>query len=106
MNWQQKTINLLTICKKSGKLVIGFDAVKNSFLEDKVFCVLVAKDISENTLKKVSIICKAFSKRDVPIIKTSLTVDELEVYLRQKMAVAAVCDKGFAKRFAELYENQ
>ncbi|MGN0604918.1 MAG: L7Ae/L30e/S12e/Gadd45 family ribosomal protein [Oscillospiraceae bacterium] len=105
MNWQQKTINLLTICKKAGKLVIGFDAVKASFFEDKVFCVLVAKDISENTLKKITIICKAFAKRNVPIIKTSLTVAELETYLGQKMAVAAVCDRGFAKRFAELDEN-
>lgn len=105
MNWQQKIINLMTICKKSGKLVTGFDAVKNSFLDGKVYCVIVAADISENTLKKVNIICKAFSKRSVPLIKTILTVEEMELYLCKKVAVAAVCDKGFAQRFIELNEE-
>ena len=30
MNSQQKIINLLIICRKAGKFVIGFDAVKEA----------------------------------------------------------------------------
>ena len=33
MNSQQKTVNLLSICRKAGRLIIGFDAVKDAVTE-------------------------------------------------------------------------
>ena len=55
MNSQQKTVNLLSICRKAGRLIIGFDAVKNAVTEGDVSCVLVSEDISHKTLRKLNI---------------------------------------------------
>ena len=52
MNSQQKIINLLTICRKAGKLVIGFDAVKEAVYGGNASCVITASDISVKTLRK------------------------------------------------------
>lgn len=101
----QKIINLLTICRKSGNLVIGFDAARNTFSEKKVCCILTAKDISANTLKKITAVCDSYTEKKIPLLRLDITVDELEIHLGQKMAVASVCNEGFAKRLAELNEN-
>ncbi len=102
MNWQQKIVNLLTMCRRAGKLIIGFDAVKDTFVEGDIYCIVVANDISQNTLKKVNNMCDTFSNGKIPVVKVTLTIGELERYLCQKVAVAGICDRGFAKRLIEL----
>ncbi len=102
MNWQQKIVNILTMCKKAGKLIIGFDAVKETFIEGDIYCVVVASDISQNTLKKVKNLCETFSNGKIPIVRVTLSVGELERYLCQKVAVAGICDRGFAQRIIEI----
>ena len=76
MNSQQKTVNLLSICRKAGRLIIGFDAVKNAVTEGDVSCVLVSEDISHKTLKEIKYFCGNSN--------------------------TAVTDFGFGKRFSEL----
>lgn len=102
MNSQQKIINLLTICRRAGKTVTGFDAVSDAVKNKKAFCVMTASDISNNTLKEISFICK---KYNVQIISAGLEKEELRNYLGKNTAVIAVCEKGFATRFSELCEN-
>ena len=103
MNSQQKIINLLTICRRAGKAVIGFDAVCEAIKKKQAFCVMVASDISANTLKEISFLC---NKYNVKLLSTSITKNEYSFYLRKQTAVIAVCDGGFSKRFAELSESQ
>ena len=43
MNYQNKILNLLTICRKAGKLILGFDAVKEAVLAGKAESVLVTR---------------------------------------------------------------
>jgi ribosomal protein L7Ae-like RNA K-turn-binding protein len=90
------------MCRKSGNLVLGFDASRDCVLDGKAFCIIAAQDISPNTLRKMQTICEMFSARKVPVVQIDLTVREMEKYLCQKVAVAAVCDKGFSERFQEL----
>lgn len=98
MNSQQKIINLITICRRAGKLETGFDASKNSVSDGRACCILVSADISKNTLKKIMNICGTAVK----VIQLDIDSDMLEIYLGRKTAVASVCDRGFAGRFAEL----
>ncbi|MGN1481380.1 L7Ae/L30e/S12e/Gadd45 family ribosomal protein [Porcipelethomonas sp.] len=99
MNSQQKIINLLTICRKSGKMISGFDAVKEAVYEGNVSCVLTTDDISQKTLKEVKFFC-GNSKVDV----LELGIDSADLYgiLGKEVVVAAISDFGFAKRFKEL----
>ena len=101
MNSVQKTVNLLTMCRRAGKATIGFDAVSDAVKNKKAFCVMTASDISANTLKErqekeISFVC---SKYNVKIIPARLTKEELQFYLGKTTAVIAVCDRGFAEGF-------
>lgn len=102
MNSVQKIINLLTMCRRAGRITIGFDAVSDAVKNKKAFCVMTASDISANTLKEISFVC---SKYNVKIIPACLTKEELEFYLGKITAVIAVCDRGFAEGFIKLSKD-
>lgn len=99
MNSQQKAINLLTICRKAGRVIMGFDAVKDAALEKGVSCVIVSDDISLKTLKEVKFFC---NNTHTKIIR--LDIDSADVFdaLGKEVVVMAIADYGFAKRFEEL----
>ena len=50
---ENKLINILTICRKAGGIVTGFDPVKEGSLEGKIFVILLASDISEKSEKEI-----------------------------------------------------
>lgn len=93
----KSAVGLLTICRKAGKLAIGFDPSKEAAVGGKAFCLLISADISDKTLKEVR-----FFAKDIPLLCTGLTTEETANYINKKMAVGAVTDEGFARRFIEL----
>ena len=99
MNCQSKMINLLTVCRKAGKLILGFDIVKEAVLGGNAECVLVARDISPKTLKEAEFYC---SKKNIQIIKLNCDMDTFTGLFNRKTAIMAVNDKGFTKRIVEL----
>ena len=99
MNSQQKTVNLLSICRKAGRLIIGFDAVKDAVTEGDVSCVLVSEDISQKTLKEIKYFC---GNSNTDIIGIDMDSVDMHTLLGKKVVVAAVIDFGFGKRFSEL----
>ena len=98
-----RLLSFLGICRRAGKLVIGNDPLREAVETGKAFLVLVASDISENTLKKVNATVNA---SDVPCYKADRTKDELSFSLGKTCAVLAVIDKGFADKFSELIEAE
>ena len=99
MNSQQKTVNLVSICRKSGKLILGFDAVKEAAFEGDISCVLVTEDISLKTLKEVKFFC---ANTHTDIVKIDMTKEEMFDTVSKEVAVLGVADKGFAKKLSEL----
>ena len=49
---KEKLFGLLTICRKAGRMTMGFDSVKESILTDKAKAVFLASDISAKTEKE------------------------------------------------------
>lgn len=49
----QKLFSALSLCKKAGRLVLGFDAVMDSVYQGKAHLVLLASVVSEGTAKRV-----------------------------------------------------
>ncbi|CDF01040.1 MAG: ribosomal L7Ae/L30e/S12e/Gadd45 family protein [Ruminococcus sp.] len=103
MSLQQKIINLLTICRRAGKTVIGFDAVCGEIKNGNVFCVLTASDISAKTKKEVEFYC---GKSAVPIAETPISKEAYGLYLGKQTAVTAICDKGFADKFISIINEE
>jgi ribosomal protein L7Ae-like RNA K-turn-binding protein len=91
----EKLINLLTVARKAGKLIFGFEPVTMSIR--KCLLILVTTDISERTLRKLKEI-----SADVPILEIPLTKIDLQNYFRKSIAIVAVCDSGFKKSIEKL----
>ena len=94
-----KIFNLLTICRKAAKLTMGFDASKEAVMTDKAKLVLTTADISPKTEKEIRFFA---DKKNVPVIKTDISIDEMNVGLGKKVGLIAVCDEGFSKKLSEL----
>ena len=93
---------LLTICRKAGKLVMGFDPMKDALAEGKACAVIIASDISPKTEKEV----RFFSgKKDIPVVKSDLTLDGIYHSLGKKAGILTICDKGFADKALSLCET-
>ena len=92
-----KTLNFLGLCRRAGKMKIGCDTVIESAAEGNAKLVLFAKDISENTKKKV-----ISAINGVPYETLGYPKDELSFALGKTCAVLSVEDEGFAKKLSEL----
>ncbi len=98
-----KLCGLLSICRKAGKLVMGFDPMRDALDGNKAFAVIIASDISPKTEKEV----RFFSgKKDIPVAKTALTLDEIYFTLGKKAGILTVCDRGFAEKALAVCENE
>jgi ribosomal protein L7Ae-like RNA K-turn-binding protein len=91
-----KLCGLLGIAKRSGHILIGFDAVRAALLAKKARLVLLAADCSAKTEKELR-----FADKDsvCPILTVEGTTDELAAALglQKPVAVTATDDLGFAK---------
>ena len=94
-----RLLSFLGICRRAGKLVIGNDPVRESIETDKAFLVIMASDISHNTLKKISTVIE---ESGVPCYTAKRTKDEISFSLGKTCAILSVTDKGFADKFIEL----
>lgn len=100
--YNEKIIGLLTICTRAANVVYGFNSVKECILTRKAKLVLLSADISAKTEKEIRFFA---AKTDVHVIKTGITIEEMEFRTGKRSAAAAVCDKGIAARLLELAEH-
>ena len=83
----------LTVCRRAGFIVAGFDSAKDSLAEGKAKLILVAADASEKTKKEISYYA---DRANVPVMSTPAVMEEYERHIGKRSAVIAVCDEGFA----------
>lgn len=105
MNLQMKTtkmINLLTICRKAGKMCMGFDTVKESLQTGIAKCVMISSDVSPKTLKEIEFFSTKFN---VKLIYTDIKTEEFWQCIGKRVAVISVCDEGFAKKFISISDE-
>ncbi len=95
----QKLTGLLGICRKAGKMAMGFDPMLEAVDGGKASGVLTVRDISPKTYKEVCFHCQ---KKQVPVCSVPLTQAEIEFVLGRRAAVIAILDKGFFDRMQEL----
>ncbi|MBR3972259.1 MAG: ribosomal L7Ae/L30e/S12e/Gadd45 family protein [Ruminococcus sp.] len=98
-----RLLSFMGICRRAGKLVIGNDPVRESVETDKAFLVIMASDISQNTLKKIK---PVIDESNVLCYRVNRTKDEISFSLGKACAIMSVTDKGFADKFEELIEAE
>ena len=84
----------LSLCRKAGALVTGFDAVKDSVFKGSAQIVLCAGDLSEGTRRRAGFFCAA---QDVPLYVLAETQAALAPICKKPAGVFAVTDPELAK---------
>ncbi|MBQ5398532.1 MAG: ribosomal L7Ae/L30e/S12e/Gadd45 family protein [Ruminococcus sp.] len=98
-----RILSLLGLCRRAGKLTLGFDLIVEAVENGDAALVLTARDISKNTEKKLLSVCE---RNAVKISALNRSKDELSFSLGKLTAAAAVCDAGFAEKLSELLNSE
>lgn len=93
-----KLISSLTMCRRAGKLLLGFDAVKEAVQQDHVYCVLLASDCAPKTEKEIRYYCSG-----IPCEKLPFSMQDMTAYFTKRTAVFGVADGGFAKAMLKTF---
>ena len=96
---KSKIFGLLTICRKAGRLVTGFDMSAETLGKGKAELVILASDISPKTEKEIRFFA---AKKNVNVLKSDIPMNEIGLTPGRNTAVITICDSGFAARFTEL----
>jgi len=99
---RDKILDLLGFARKSGNLIFGFQLVKKMVERNNVKLVILAKDISLNTEKKI---LKVINMNNVPIIKYSNNEELSKSIGQTDKAILAVTDKKLANRILEVFNE-
>jgi ribosomal protein L7Ae-like RNA K-turn-binding protein len=92
-------LSLLGISRKAGKLISGQDSVIKAANAKKVFLIIVSKDTSRNTSKRMM---NLSARKNIPMFSGGQS-DELGRAIGQEQRkVIGITDKGIAK---EIYRR-
>ncbi len=88
-----KILFALSLAKKAGKMVCGFDRVKTAVMKGEGYIVVLSKDLSDKTVKRVNYFCEDIA--DVYI--TDLTQYDISRIAGRLTGVVTVTDENLAK---------
>ncbi len=89
-----KTLSVIALSKRAGKLVTGFEAVCDG-LSAKGYCgVILAFDISQKTEKEVRFFAGKYNRS---VVKADFTMDEALDALGKRTGVFLINDEGLFK---------
>lgn len=89
-----KMLSAVGLCKKAGKLIIGFDAVAAAISRGEVCLMALSADLSPKSAKEI---IRLAERRGVKYIKTELNMQDIGRILGKKAGILAVTDQGLAK---------
>ena len=92
MENKQKLLSAVSLCRKAGKLVMGFDAVQESVYSGKAYLVLLAADVSDGTAKRMTRACEDMAE----CLLMPLTQIELCPVSYKKVGVYSILDENLA----------
>ncbi len=96
---QNKTLSMLGLAKRAGKVVSGEFSVEKAIRSGKAYLVLLAEDASANTKKNFTDMCTYYK---IPLVFTGTKETLGHAIGCQFRASAAVTDSGFAQSIEKL----
>lgn len=99
METTEKTLSLLGLARRAGKLCGGFDLVCEKVREEKAYLVLAAADISDKTYKNLMF---EASRKNIPAVRIETDMAAMGKACGMKAGVAAVTDRGLAEAVQKL----
>ncbi len=102
MEREDRILGLIGLCRKAGKLSLGFEKTRNSCKCGKAALVLVFGGVSAKTVKNTRYEC---GRAEVPMMRVNVTMEELKDRLGLAAGVVCVNDGGFAKGLLKIEEE-
>lgn len=102
MNNKDRILSLISLSKKAGKLVLGFDVTKKELLKGTTDTVFVCSDLSSKTLKEVNYIC---GDMEVEVKQLPIILDEIWYEVGKRSGVICITENGLSKKVSELLSN-
>lgn len=96
-------LSALGLCKRAGRLVFGFETVKNAMQKCEAEIVFSATDLSAKTAKELAFLCETY---EVEHIKTQYDMQNLGASIGKVTGIIAVTDSGFAKMLKQKLVTQ
>ena len=93
MQNKQKTLHLLGLAQRAGKLATGFDAVKLALNKNQVKLIFIGSDVSQNTKDKLAFLLRKKKIETIEIFSSQ----EITQALGKERKLVAVTDSGFSK---------
>ena len=87
-----KLLFAISMAKKSGKLVYGYESVKTAALDGSARLVIVTKDTSEKSIKRVKYFCEDI----IDVYVAPLTQFEVSQVAGRLTGILAVSDENLA----------
>lgn len=101
MENNERILNLLGLAMRAGKLVTGEEMTLQRVRSGQVKLVVLANDVSENTLKKMTNKCQSYH---TPLI-SPFNSGEISHAIGKSRRIIGVCDSGFAKKMSDLMKE-
>lgn len=96
-----KLLSLLGMCRRAGKMEIGFAKTAEAIEKGKACLVIVAADTAARTEKEVR-----FKGKDrIPVARISHSAEILSHAIGVQAGTIALTDEGFAKQALFLIDN-
>lgn len=104
MSEQERLVGLLGMARRAGRLVTGFDAVKESVVGHRAQLVLVAADLSPKTEKEL----RFAAGETTPLVAADMTKDAIghAIGCQKPVGVVATEDRGFAAAMKQAVGSQ
>ncbi len=98
---RNKFLGMMGLARKSGNVSFGYDQVVEMIKKNKVQLVIIAEDISENSLKKIISVCETFEIQWIQYSTKEILSDATGLYNK---SIFGINDNNFAKQMV-VYHN-
>lgn len=99
---ENRLLGMFSISRKAGKLIFGFDSVKEEVEKNPACAVYLASDLSPKSEKEINFICE---KSGVAIKKTPLTMFDLSGITNRLCGVLCVTDQNLCKKIDSILQG-
>ena len=97
MKASEKLLGTLGLCKKAGKLVMGFDAVAQTIQAGEAGLVALTDDLSPKSAKEIIRIAQ---KHGVEHVRLGVAMEDIKRFVGKQAGILAITDQGLAKAVA------
>ncbi len=100
----KNSLGTIGLCRRAGKLIFGFDAVKDEVMKpaSKVSGVVIADDLSDKSKKEVKFVCGKYGKA---VCAPGVTMDEIKGVIGKYTGILGILDDGLFRSISKQTET-